>query len=413
LDQPGVTGVTTSAAVSYSQRAMRPFKSVVSALLLLLSAAALSACSSAESRANGAYDAGVALARDHKSAEALVKFDEAISLKRDHLPARLARAKALQDLKRHDEAIAEFDLVLRVDPGSVDALEGRGLSKEARQIGSGLDDLNAALRGPGTSSSQIPLLVTGVPKMMFAMPAPRDGSQAMALVRGGTPAVPNFGAYFKDVLERQRKTRTSPLKALMERLEKESPPSRSPKPPIDLNPIFDWAGMSDKEIDAKFEAIDRLSPKADLDKVMDSLDGITEFIKAGKKDPTKPATSYEWSVTFHAPAFLADWYNRPLVAYFPGTTDWKAGVKDLGALIPIANKADFYLANPDYLPTRDEVARTTQMFDVTKYPTLVVVRMKSPVTNGPKKEHLDTQVKCEGRPMSQCVQEVLAWFNAR
>jgi tetratricopeptide (TPR) repeat protein len=401
--------------VSYSQRAMRPLRSVVSALLVLLSAAALSACSSVESRANGAYEAGVALARDHKSAEALVKFDEAISLKRDHLPARLARAKALHDLKRYDEAIAEFDLVLRVDPGSAAALEGRGFSKEARQIGSGLDDLNNALRGPGTSSNQIPLVVTGVPKMMFAKPAPGDGGQATALVRSGsgTAAVPNFGAYFKDVLERQRKTRTSPLKALMERFDKGAPPSKSPKPPIDLAPIFDWAGMSDQEIDAKFEEIDRLSPKADLDKVMDSLDGITEFIKAGKKDPTKPATSYEWSVTFHAPAFLADWYNRPLVAYFPGSTDWKAGVKDLGALIPIANKADFYLANPDYLPTRDEVARTTQMFDVTKYPTLVVVRMKSPVTNGPKKEHLDTQVKCEGRPMSQCVQEVLAWFNAR
>jgi tetratricopeptide (TPR) repeat protein len=395
---------------------MLRWRTVVIAVMLVSSVAA-PGCSRIEAwRANRAFEAGAALARQQKTVEALAKFDEAIALQHDYLPARLARGKALQDLKRHDEAIAEFDTVLRVDPSSADALEGRGLSKEAQQIGSGVGDLNAALRGPAAASTQTPLVVTGVPPMMLlgrlvVTPVPGGGSQAAAVIKGQSPAVPELGSYFKNILRRQRKSPRSTLKDVMDRLDQTSPPAASATPPIDPTAILDWAGLSDEEIDAQSAAIDRLSPKADLDETLASLDGITELIKAGKKDPTKPASSFEWSFTFDGPAFLADFYKRPLVAYFPGSTDWKSGLKALGALMPIANSADFYLANPDYEPTRAEVARTTRMFGVTRFPAVVVVRMKSPVKGGAKKENLESQVRCEGRSESQCAQEVLAWFN--
>jgi tetratricopeptide (TPR) repeat protein len=406
---------------------MRPFKSggthdrrwrpVVPALLLVLSVGAVHGCSRVETwRANRAFEEGGRLAREHKSAEALTKFDEAITLQRDHLPARLARAKALQDLKRHEEAIAEFDIVLRVDPQSAAALEGRGSSKEARRVGSGLDDLNAALRASGAAPNQIPLVITGVPRIMLGDAVPGDGSPAARVLQGGSATVPELGSYFKEVLQRQRKGRVSPLKQLMDKLDQASPPAKSAPPPVDLTPILDWADMSVDELEAKsnklFDEIERAAPRAEVDKAMEKIGGIADFLNAGKKDPTRPATSLEWSYHFDTSAFLADFYNLPLVAYFPGLTDWKPGLKDLGALMPIANKAYFYTANPGFQPTRDEVARTTEMFGVTSHPTIIVVTLKSPVLGGPKKEHLARQVTCEGRPVRDCVQQVLAWFNA-
>jgi tetratricopeptide (TPR) repeat protein len=383
---------------------MRPFTSVVPALLFVLSVTAPGCSRTEAGRATRAFEEGQRLAREHKSAEAVAKFDEAIALQRDHLPARVGRARALQGLKRHDEAITEFDLVLRVDPNSAAALEGRGISKEAQRIGSGLDDINTALRGSGATAGQTPRLVTGVPEMILSAPARGGGSRASAVLQGGSSRVPELGSYFRDVLQRQQKGRKSPLRELME---------KTSAAPADLAPILDWADLSLEELDKQFEKIERAAPRAEVENLMPMLDGITNFIRTGKKDPTKPSTSLEWSFTFDGPAFLADYYNMPLVAYFPGTTDWKTGIKALGPLVPFGNKAYFYLASAEYEPARGEVAQTTELFGITTHPTMVVVRVTPVVKGGPKKENLVSQVRCEGRPMTECAQQIAAWFNAR
>jgi tetratricopeptide (TPR) repeat protein len=72
------------------------------------------------------YNAGIALYRQGRAADALALFDRALAYRPDHVPALANRGTALNQLDRYGEALATFDKALDLLPGHPVLLDGKG-----------------------------------------------------------------------------------------------------------------------------------------------------------------------------------------------------------------------------------------------------------------------------------------------
>jgi nitrite reductase/ring-hydroxylating ferredoxin subunit len=80
-------------------------------------------------------------------------------------------------------------------------------------------------------------------------------------------------------------------------------------------------------------------------------------------------------------------------------------------LIPVGNKAYFFLADTGEQSTRASVDEATRLFNITTYPTVIVTKLVPPMQGEPTAANLDIQVRCEGQPLPACTQQVLDWFG--
>lgn len=132
-----------------------PFRSVV-----LISALALSACDSAEERAEKHFQSGLELLESGDPQRALVEFRNVFTLSQTHTDARLAYARTARDIGNIPESYTNF---LRVSERNPDNMEARLALTEMAIVAQNWDEAErhgAALRSaePPVEGSAIPLL---------------------------------------------------------------------------------------------------------------------------------------------------------------------------------------------------------------------------------------------------------------
>jgi hypothetical protein len=64
-----------------------------------------------------------------RATDAIASYDRALAVRPDYIKARIGRGVALQALNRHQEALAEFDAVLKTDKNNADATHNTALSR--------------------------------------------------------------------------------------------------------------------------------------------------------------------------------------------------------------------------------------------------------------------------------------------
>lgn len=101
-----------------SRRRLPP---VLLPVLLIVSALALAGCETAEERAEGYYQRGMALLAEGDADRALVEFRNVFRLNGAHVPARLEYANALRDRGETREAFGQYLRLVDLDPRNVEA----------------------------------------------------------------------------------------------------------------------------------------------------------------------------------------------------------------------------------------------------------------------------------------------------
>lgn len=398
-----------------------------SLLILVLSAAVTVqfACSNAQ-LATQAYEDGVRLQREKKNVEAVARFNEAVRLKPDYAMAYFDLGQSLQSLGRYSEAIAAYDSAIRLDPMMAGAYLKRGYAKDALSGGSGLADINAGVRLSPLAIPGVPppLVTTGMPSLS-QIPI-SGGSQAAAILKqsteGGAKPPSAFDVYLDQLIKstgKPEKPSETPSDHFWHEFDKSSrtiSPGSPLFPPSEKRQITDGifnrlpspppAAPGPRAAEPAPGLDDTAKPAEDVDE----MDDFVKWLKDNKKDPSQPAETVTWRTNFDGMAMLATIYKMPLVLYFPGSETTMVGIWQLN-LIPIGNKAYFFVGDLGSESTRSAIEETATLFNVRTYPTVIVARLIPPIRNTTTPANLDIQVRCEGQPLLTCNQQVLDWFE--
>ena len=146
-----------------------PFRTAI-----LISFLAISACDSAEERAEKHFQSGMELLEAGDAIRALVEFRNVFSLDGNHIPARMAYARAARDLGKFRDSYANFLRVAETEPENKEALLAL---TEMAVIGQQWDEAErhgAALRKiqtPG-DGSEVPLLALRFREATLSQDAP-------------------------------------------------------------------------------------------------------------------------------------------------------------------------------------------------------------------------------------------------
>lgn len=400
-----------------------------SLLILVLSTAVTAhfACSNAQI-ATQVYEDGVRLQREKKNVEAVARFSEAVRLKPDYALAYFELGQSLQSLGRYAEAIAAYDSAIRLDPMMAGAYLKRGYAKDAVNGGSGLADINTGVRLSPLAIPGVPppLVTTGMPSLS-QIPL-SGGSQAAAILKqsteGGAKPPSAFDAYLDQLIRsagKPEKPRETPSDHFWHQFDKSS---RTISPGSPLFPPSERRQITDDIFNRALPSPAPAAPgppratepaqgPADTAKLagdLEVMDDFVQWLKDNKKDPSQPAETVTWRTNFDGMAMLATIYKMPLVLYFPGSETTMVGIWQLN-LIPIGNKAYFFVADTANESTRADLEETATLFNVRTYPTVIVARLMPPIRNTTTPANLDIQVRCEGQPLPACNQQVLDWFE--